>query len=207
MSESRAKRCPSVDSSLAQLAEVVDLAVEGQREAGGGVAHRLTRPVRVDDRQPPVPEKHLVSGAGAAKARTCPDRPARDGRSPAASTRACPRRARSPVLQSTPQFRTCWPSTGASDSELRVAYGGEPAPAYAVGRQERGVRGRHGCAAEGEADQRSTVVEIRPNHAPGERRGERGEQQQQAERAPVLQAPERNAGEPRDAPQRGTDPM
>ena len=52
---------------VAQLAEVVDLAVEGQREARGGIAHRLTRPFGIDDREPAVTEKYTVSRAGAAE--------------------------------------------------------------------------------------------------------------------------------------------
>src|SRR5207245_10956043 len=47
----------------AQLAEVVDLAVEGQREAGGIVAHRLARAVWVDDREAAMPERRAVGAA------------------------------------------------------------------------------------------------------------------------------------------------
>jgi hypothetical protein len=51
----------------AQLAEVVDLAVEGEREARGEVAHGLRGADRVDDREAPVAEQHLVSGRGRAE--------------------------------------------------------------------------------------------------------------------------------------------
>src|SRR5207244_2656543 len=47
----------------AQLAEVVDLAVESQREAGLGIAHRLARAVRIDDREAPVSEHAAVGAA------------------------------------------------------------------------------------------------------------------------------------------------
>src|SRR5438067_6015248 len=47
----------------ADLAEVVDLAIEGEREAGGLVAHRLVRAVRIDDREAPVAEGHAVFAA------------------------------------------------------------------------------------------------------------------------------------------------
>ena len=53
---------------LSQLAKVVDFPIEGQREAGLGIAHRLARAFRVDDGKPPVPQEHVVAGAGAAEA-------------------------------------------------------------------------------------------------------------------------------------------
>ena len=53
---------PELAQLAAQFTEIVDLAVEGQRKPGGGIAHRLVRPFRVDDRQPPVPQKHTVFG-------------------------------------------------------------------------------------------------------------------------------------------------
>src|SRR5205814_10300070 len=55
------------DKLLAQLAEVVDLPVEDQCNARVRVAHRLVRPFRVDDGQPPVSEKNMMSGASAAE--------------------------------------------------------------------------------------------------------------------------------------------
>ena len=48
----------------AQLAEVVDLAVERERDARGLVAHRLARAVRVDDGEAPVAEHHAMAAAG-----------------------------------------------------------------------------------------------------------------------------------------------
>src|SRR5205823_5323331 len=45
-----------------QLAEVVDLAVEGEREAGARIAHRLERAFGIDDREAPVAEDHPMPG-------------------------------------------------------------------------------------------------------------------------------------------------
>src|SRR5260221_13855801 len=57
---------------LAQLAEVVDLSVEGQCEVGDGIAHRLARSLRIDDCQPPMPQKHMAPGPGAKKGACTP---------------------------------------------------------------------------------------------------------------------------------------
>ena len=55
--------------ALAQLAEVVDLAVEREREARGVVAHRLRRAHRVDDGQAPVAEEDARAVGGGVLAR------------------------------------------------------------------------------------------------------------------------------------------
>jgi hypothetical protein len=52
----------------AQLAEVVDLAVEREREALALVAHRLEGAVGIDDRQAPVPRITCCAVDGASKA-------------------------------------------------------------------------------------------------------------------------------------------
>src|SRR5438132_872921 len=44
----------------AQFAEVVDLAVEDECDAGRPIAHGLAGSVGIDDRQPPVAERHLL---------------------------------------------------------------------------------------------------------------------------------------------------
>ena len=45
----------------AELPEVVDLAVERERDSRGGVHHRLVPALGIDDREPPVAEEHAAS--------------------------------------------------------------------------------------------------------------------------------------------------
>ena len=51
----------------AQVAEVVDLAVERQCQAAGRIAHRLVRAVGIDDRQAPVPQEHALADTAEAE--------------------------------------------------------------------------------------------------------------------------------------------
>ena len=54
-----ARTVPLRPQLLAQLEVVVDLAVEDEMEAAGGVGHRLQPGLaQIDDREPPVPERH-----------------------------------------------------------------------------------------------------------------------------------------------------
>src|SRR6266545_4140563 len=63
---SRARNRRSLRAS--QLAKVVDFSIEGQRETCLGIAHRLASACRIDDGKPPVPQEHIVAGAGAEEA-------------------------------------------------------------------------------------------------------------------------------------------
>ena len=57
------KNMAARDQLDAQFRVVVDGAVEHQRDAAGGVEHRLPRVLRqIDDRQPPVPQPHRPIG-------------------------------------------------------------------------------------------------------------------------------------------------
>jgi hypothetical protein len=60
----RPEGAPAARQHLAQLAEVVDLAVEGQREAAVVGEHRFVPGrARVDDRQAPVPQTRAAGVA------------------------------------------------------------------------------------------------------------------------------------------------
>ncbi len=57
VSDAVRKRCPRAFEPGPQLAEVVDLAVENDRDAAVLVEDRLVAARQVDDRQPPHPER------------------------------------------------------------------------------------------------------------------------------------------------------
>ena len=64
---------PEVPSSLqlgAELLVVVDLAVEYQHPAPGGIAHRLVATRKIDDRQPGLPCREIAIGVATGFVRT-----------------------------------------------------------------------------------------------------------------------------------------
>src|SRR5712664_1006307 len=85
-------------------------------------------------------------------------------------------------------------------SALGIADGGEPASADADRSRHRGIDCRDERTADNHPRKRAARGEIEVDNAPGDRRGNSREQNQQPERAPVLQLPDRNPGAQRKAP-------